>query len=275
MTNIVFFGCSFTYGEDSAAPSRKTMSDIFPGYPWGTTATDWYDPELTYPAFVGKAFNGQHNIVNKGWPGYSNHAIYLSVVDYVFEDPDRDFSDFIFVVNFTQIYRSITATSPDKSDPCNFVRYQKYDEPLPFKSVMPGNKVYQDWCLNNPDEEYSYVSLGRAFEKTHILEVETSTIIRAIKEFLQSRNIKFMFVNMLMNTDINYKFKTVALKDILNDDHFIINGKTLWTDYVNEIKIPLVIWAKYGGIFTGHPNSVGYKFIADIVSYELKNRFKL
>lgn len=275
MTDIVFFGCSFTYGEDSKAPPMTKLSDVATGYPAGTTAHDWFDPDLTYPAFVGKAFNGQYTVVNKGWPGNSNHAIYLSVVDYVFEDPTRDFSDSIFVVNFTQIYRGITATSPDKFQPCNFVRYQKYDEPLPYKGIMPGNKVYQDWCLQNPDEEYSYVSLGRAFEKTHILEVESSAIIRAVKEFLQSRNIKFMFVNMLMNTEPKYKFKTLALKDILNDEHFILNGATLWTDYVSELKIPGEIWAKHTGIFTGHPNKLGYKFIADIVSFELKTRFHL
>ena len=60
---IVFYGDSFTYGQDSGGD-------------------DLYDETKTYPTFFGNKVGKQ--VVNNAYPGYSNLAMYYKMRDYTF-----------------------------------------------------------------------------------------------------------------------------------------------------------------------------------------------
>lgn len=243
--HVVFFGCSFTAGDDSVAPARN--SDIPVQYPADREAFEFKSDEYSYPGFIRKLYGDEFTVDNRGRSASSMEAVLIELKRWL-ETAKHDselLSKTVVVINETSMYRCAVGKfeSPNNFENKDYWKDFSYGDFM-FAATLKHYK-FNDIALAAADY-YPIEDFGMA-------DIRHASAVVMCKHILDKHNIKSVFVN-LYGHDPN----TSKLAAEVREDFF-----------VNDTSYYVTIKEQYGDCafsqYSNHFCAFGYQKVAELV----------
>lgn len=250
--HLVFFGCSFTAGDDSIAPARDPNIPV--QYPDDNQAFEFKSDEYSYPGFVRKLYSDEFTVDNRGRSASSMEAVLIELKRWIETAKHNQvlLRKTIVVVNETSMYRCAVGRldSPNSFENENYWKDFSYSNFL-FSAKLKHYK-FNDIALAAADY-YPIEDFGMA-------DVRHASTVVMCKHLLDKHNIKNVFVNLYGHDQHTSKLAAEVRNDFfVNDTSYFVTIKEQYGDQA---------FSQYSNHFC----AFGYQKVAELVYPYIKEK---